>query len=810
MSCCVCGSEDFEEGWQRWDDHPARRQWHVLKDLGTGAMSQVVLAQNIQSGEMAALKVVFLESPNVADDPDHLALLQRESDLLSMLDHPNIVECKDVIRSPRQLVLVLEWLRDIKPENVMFAEPPSEAKAAPLTAAQLQAGRPAGGAGGLAGQKMPTVKLVDLGMACLYDPAKPVTGPLGSPGFVAPEIIAGAPHAPSMDVFSLGVLLFIMLVGRKPFNIKESENLRYAVTPLQEAPGLKDPRWLDLSPDAKHLLMGMLAYDPARRLTMQQVLEHEWLVSRGGILPRPLGQDVVFGAATVASIRRLRNLCGGVVAFNRAAAAAGTKAGGCGKCGEGGNSSSKPGGMPSDSAKDAYLRRLKQSQRLDASTRRGGAMNRFAANLASSAYSRTHDAGDSIHPTADVSSRHGAAAARAALDASIASRRQGRLGLLRGAASQAVLRGGSVRSGSMHGPTNDPSASRRNRFTSMLPGGLTRAGTALMLSEMDRSSRQSLSRRGSIGKAPLAADATADEPASPKLQRGPSTLQLLTAAAKAYLDGSVHGSRRGALAFAAAAAAGGGGGGGSSSGGGSSGARQVADDSGASRRGQQQGLPGFQAQLAAIADGSGEGSSAGASGSTHSSGGLVEAEGRRRGSSDAALAVGATPRPGRAHSGLSPAGGGGAPSPLAGTLSAQSGMAAPLPAPRLPVGDLAGLSSAASDGSAPGPRASFQADPGARASFQADRANGSAAGSRSKFDGVASMDGVRAPVVVRRKSLDNPLMHPAAASPPPGRTWAEMQALLRHQSQQATPRTSRENMATGTPATRVVRLKPLE
>ena len=75
--------------------------------------------------------------------------------------------------------------RDIKPENVMFAQPPSEAKDAPLTAAQLQAGRPRGGPGGqskqaaaaaAAGYKMAVVKLVDLGMACLYDPAEPVTG----------------------------------------------------------------------------------------------------------------------------------------------------------------------------------------------------------------------------------------------------------------------------------------------------------------------------------------------------------------------------------------------------------------------------------------------------------------------------------------------------------------------------------------------------------------------------------------------------------------------------------------------------------
>lgn len=41
MSCCVCGADDFTDGWQRWDDHPVRRQWDVLKDLGAGAASQV-------------------------------------------------------------------------------------------------------------------------------------------------------------------------------------------------------------------------------------------------------------------------------------------------------------------------------------------------------------------------------------------------------------------------------------------------------------------------------------------------------------------------------------------------------------------------------------------------------------------------------------------------------------------------------------------------------------------------------------------------------------------------------------------------
>jgi serine/threonine protein kinase len=68
------------------------------------------------------------------------------------------------------------------------------------------------------------------------------SGALGSPGFVAPEIIMHQEHTPAMDVFSLGVVLFIMLVGRKPYNIKECENLSYCNMDIRAAPGLQDSR----------------------------------------------------------------------------------------------------------------------------------------------------------------------------------------------------------------------------------------------------------------------------------------------------------------------------------------------------------------------------------------------------------------------------------------------------------------------------------------------------------------------------------------------------------------------------------------
>ena len=68
------------------------------------------------------------------------------------------------------------------------------------------------------------------------------TGALGSPGFIAPETILGEPHTVAMDVFAVGVVLFVLLVGRKPFNISDSESLSYVHMDLEQCPGMQDPR----------------------------------------------------------------------------------------------------------------------------------------------------------------------------------------------------------------------------------------------------------------------------------------------------------------------------------------------------------------------------------------------------------------------------------------------------------------------------------------------------------------------------------------------------------------------------------------
>eukprot|EP00891_Asterochloris_glomerata_P002490 jgi/Astpho2/2490/gw1.00048.123.1_t len=201
-------------------------------DLGEGAFAQVVLAKHKKiPGKYMALKVVFMQNPDL--DEEHKAVMRGEAQFLRALSHPGIVSCEDVVEDGKQMVLVMEHLRggqllddlhkiaednyteqqaatifkqaaegvaylhennimhrDLKPENIIFASDPVTARADPT---RLK------------------VKLIDLGMAAKLDASKPIRGALGSPGFISPEIIHGAEHDFSMDMYALGVILFVML-----------------------------------------------------------------------------------------------------------------------------------------------------------------------------------------------------------------------------------------------------------------------------------------------------------------------------------------------------------------------------------------------------------------------------------------------------------------------------------------------------------------------------------------------------------------------------------------------------------------------
>ena len=126
----------------------------------------------------------------------------------------------------KQLLRATEYLhdnkivhRDIKPENVVFRHSLA-------------------GSHNLHHSKSNVVKLVDFGMVLDLRKEPTARGMMGSPGFVAPEVILGGYHTTQMDMYSLGVLLFVMLVGAKPMTQDQAKSMQYAVLPLESLRGV--------------------------------------------------------------------------------------------------------------------------------------------------------------------------------------------------------------------------------------------------------------------------------------------------------------------------------------------------------------------------------------------------------------------------------------------------------------------------------------------------------------------------------------------------------------------------------------------
>ena len=121
------------------------------------------------------------------------------------------------------------------------------------------------------------MKLCDFGFARRVHTPQSLTHRVGSPPYVAPEILKNIPHDERVDMWSVGVTMFVLLVGYPPF-VHESREM---VCQQIKAGAWKfyGPDWADISPEAKDLIEGLLQVDPLERLSASQALQSEWIRS---------------------------------------------------------------------------------------------------------------------------------------------------------------------------------------------------------------------------------------------------------------------------------------------------------------------------------------------------------------------------------------------------------------------------------------------------------------------------------------------------------------------------------------------------
>jgi calcium-dependent protein kinase len=151
--------------------------------------------------------------------------------------------------------------RDLKPENFLFA---NKKENSPL-------------------------KAIDFGLSIFFKPGEKFSEIVGSPYYMAPEVLKRN-YGPEIDIWSAGVILYILLCGVPPFWAESEQGVAQAI--LRGLIDFKREPWPSVSEGAKSLVRQMLEPDPKLRLTAKQVLEHPWILNAKKAPNVPLG-DVV-------------------------------------------------------------------------------------------------------------------------------------------------------------------------------------------------------------------------------------------------------------------------------------------------------------------------------------------------------------------------------------------------------------------------------------------------------------------------------------------------------------------------------------
>ncbi|POM65038.1 CAMK/CAMK1 protein kinase, partial [Phytophthora palmivora] len=124
-------------------------------------------------------------------------------------------------------------------------------------------------------------KIADFRLAKLIKGDSLMQTACGTPGYVAPEILEGRPYGAEVDLWSLGVIAYILLCGFPPFYDENNAALFQSIkSGVYDYPS---PYWDCVSDSAKDLISRLLVVDPKKRFTAQQVLDHPWVADIHGV-----------------------------------------------------------------------------------------------------------------------------------------------------------------------------------------------------------------------------------------------------------------------------------------------------------------------------------------------------------------------------------------------------------------------------------------------------------------------------------------------------------------------------------------------
>ena len=264
-----------------------RKQWSLedfrfVKELGQGRFGKVVKAKERHTNYTVALKILHKSQLSKLNAE---VQLRREIEIQSELDHPNILRLYGFFYDENRIYLILEYApggelyKKLKSSGGTF----DECRAARYTYALASAIRHCHAKGVIHRDIKPenllldgsdNLKIADFGWSVHAVRSNRRGTVCGTLDFLAPEMCEGERYDSSVDVWSIGVLLYEMLFGAPPFE----ESTEYHTKERIKLVDLTFPSDVDISEDAKHLIRSLLRRKPENRLSLAKVLSHPWIV----------------------------------------------------------------------------------------------------------------------------------------------------------------------------------------------------------------------------------------------------------------------------------------------------------------------------------------------------------------------------------------------------------------------------------------------------------------------------------------------------------------------------------------------------
>uniref|UniRef100_A0A8C5MDG0 Calcium/calmodulin dependent protein kinase IG n=1 Tax=Leptobrachium leishanense TaxID=445787 RepID=A0A8C5MDG0_9ANUR len=292
------GRKEEEDGcfWKKQTNN-IRDTFIFMEVLGSGAFSEVYLVKHRSTGQHFALKCI--KKVNSSRDRS----LENEIAVLKKIKHDNIVTLEDIYESSSHFYLVMQLVsggelfdrilergvytekdasdvirqvlsavkylhdngivhRDLKPENLLYLTPDENAK----------------------------IMITDFGLSKMEETGIMSTA-CGTPGYVAPEVLAQKPYSKAVDCWSIGVITYILLCGYPPF-YEETESRLFEK--IREGTyEFESPFWDDISKSAKDFINCLLEKDPKKRYNCENGLNHPWIAGNTA-LHRDIYRSVSF------------------------------------------------------------------------------------------------------------------------------------------------------------------------------------------------------------------------------------------------------------------------------------------------------------------------------------------------------------------------------------------------------------------------------------------------------------------------------------------------------------------------------------